>query len=117
MKRVISIFAMCFMVLLTLANDRSAYSIPSTSDEDSLIIHEENHMIPGKGFISLNDKLDELKELDEGTIIIRFRHESSSIMSLFSFSNNTQSNVHFILYVTGSEIGIENRYEIGRAHV
>src|SRR5690625_2300768 len=111
MKRVISIFAMCFMVLLTLANDTSAYSIPSTSDEDSLIIHEENHMIPGKGFISLNDKLDELKELDEGTIIIRFRPESSSIMSLFSLSNNTLSNGHFHLYVTGSEIGIENRYE------
>src|SRR5690625_6389608 len=99
MKRVISIFAMCFMVLLTLANDTSAYSIPSTSDEDSLIIHEENHMIPGKGFISLNDKLDELKELDEGTIIIRFRPESSSIMSLFLFSNNTKSLCNFQLNV------------------
>src|SRR5699024_3591206 len=62
-------------------------------------------------FTDLSSKVDQLKKLDEGTIIVRFRHTGSSVMSLFSLSNSDLADGHFHLYVTPDKVGSENRYE------
>ncbi|GEN46640.1 sialidase family protein [Alkalibacillus haloalkaliphilus] len=80
-------------------------------EEKEPILHVENEEISGGYFTDLNHKIDELKELDQGTIIVRFRHEGSSFQSLFSLSNNNFPNGHFHLYVSPSAIGSENRYQ------
>lgn len=75
------------------------------------IIQIENQTIKNGYFTNLNDKIDTLKTLEQGTIIVRFQHNGSSIMSLFSLSNNTSKDGHFHLYVSPSGVGSENRYE------
>lgn len=79
--------------------------------DPSLVFRVENQQIHNSNFTNLDDKIDTLKTLDEGTIVVRFRYTGSTIMSLFSLSNNTLPNGHFHLYITPSVIGIENRYE------
>ncbi|WP_240452224.1 sialidase family protein [Virgibacillus sp. YIM 98842] len=75
------------------------------------ILHIENETITDDNFINLEHEVDQLKDLDEGTIVARFRSDGSSIMSLFSLSNNHVSDGHFHFYISSSGIGSENRYE------
>ena len=59
--------------------------------------------------VDISDKVDELKTLEEGTIVARFKGSSSGIESLISLSNKSQANTHFHLYRTGSRVGFEIR--------
>lgn len=81
-----------------------------TEDED-LILQIENQTITDHNFINLVDKVEQIKDLDEGTIVVRFRPTGSSTMTLFSLSNNSVSDGHFHFYVSPSVLGSENRYE------
>ncbi|TQS71161.1 exo-alpha-sialidase [Ornithinibacillus gellani] len=90
----------------------TSQSLAATEKDDDLVLREENKQIRKNNFTNLNDKVDELKELDEGTIIVRFRYtDNKDVMSLFSLSNNNLANGHFHLYITPNAIGSENRYE------
>lgn len=82
----------------------------AANDKDP-ILQVENQTITDNNFIDLNGEVEQLKDLDEGTIVVRFRSTGSSIMSLFSLSNNNVSDGHFHFYVSPSAIGSENRYE------
>lgn len=79
--------------------------------DPNLVFRVENQTINTNYYTNLNANIDALKVLDEGTIIVKFRYTGTSIMSLFSLSNNTLANGHFHLYITPSVIGSENRYE------
>lgn len=100
------------MIIITFPNDTSTFARTLDGDQLNLLLHEKNHKIEGGNFTNLNDKVDDLKELEEGTIIVRFRYyDKSDVMSLFSLSNNNQENGHFQVYITPSSIGSENRYQ------
>src|SRR5690625_4237377 len=108
MKKFFVIPIVFIMLLLSF----TSYSFASTSKTNDLILHEENKLIERDNFTNLDDKVDELKELDEGTIIVRFRYnDPGDVMSLFSLSNSDLSNSHFQVYVTPNAVGSENRYE------
>ena len=113
MKRAMSVFTVLCMIALFFVNDVSASTKSPVGDGSALIIHEENQEIYQNNFTNLNSKIDELKELEEGTIIVRFRYNRvpRDVMSLFSLSNRDQPNGHFHVYVTPSVIGSENRYQ------
>jgi sialidase-1 len=84
---------------------------PLETPDPSLVFRAENQQIYTNNYTNLNDKVDALKGLEEGTIIVRFRYTGTSIMSLFSLSNSTKANGHFHLYITPAAIGSENRLE------
>ncbi|MFJ7933389.1 sialidase domain-containing protein [Sporosarcina sp. NPDC096371] len=112
MKKFVSMLTVFSMIFLLFTNDVSVYAKALAEDELNLIFREENHKIEKNNFTNLNDKVDDLKGLEEGTIIVRFRYyNKNDVMSLFSLSNNTQSNGHFQMYITPSSIGSENRFE------
>lgn len=117
MNRFITILAIFMVTLMCFTNDAKAYSSDPTNDTKDLIFHEENHKITGDNFTDLDGKVNELKDLEEGTIIVRFRYEQGSIMSLFSLSNKDLANDHFHVYITPSSIGLENRSQGSNTHI
>lgn len=112
MKKFATIFLSIMMVAAMLPFTAMANPAEQQEQVDPrLVLRAENQQIHNANFTNLDNKVDALKALDEGTIIVRFRYTGSSIMSLFSLSNNTLPNGHFHLYITPSAIGSENRYE------
>lgn len=99
------------MMTMLLVFTTSVATSNAASKDAETIFHKENQIIRGENFTNLNKYLDELNQLEEGTIVIRFLYEGDGIMSLFSLSNNDMSNGHFHMYITPSTIGMENRYE------
>src|SRR5699024_7825692 len=73
------------------------------------LIKIENERLNEGDSIDLQDHVDELAELDEGSILVRYRSENEGLMSLFSLSNNEEANTYFSFYVWGGKIGSENR--------
>ncbi|MGN7357429.1 sialidase domain-containing protein [Paenibacillus sp. SAF-054] len=110
--RKVTVLLLGLLLLFTLLPSTITVGAQLEGDPDSsLIFRAENKQIYNQNFTSLNDKVDVLKKLEEGTIIVRFRYTGNSIMSLFSLSNSTLPNGHFQLYVSPSALGSENRYE------
>ncbi|WP_197282593.1 sialidase family protein [Bacillus sp. FJAT-18017] len=101
-----------FMLIATLVfgqvQPASAVSTAALTDP---ILQVENQIIKDGYFTNLNDHVEQLKALDEGTIIVRFQYSGSGIMSLFSLSNNRVRDGHFNLYISPAVIGSENRLE------
>ena len=62
---------------------------------------------------NLTDQLDSVKNLEEGTAIIRFTASGSGVQSLFSISNSSRANEHFHVYVNGGKVGYELRKQSG----
>lgn len=89
-----------------------------TIDQPEPVVEVNNKRITDSHFPNFNDQIDQLQELEEGTIITRFRHTGSSIMSLFSLSNSNLPDEHFHLYISPSSVGSENRFidENGERH-
>ncbi|WP_255307044.1 GDSL-type esterase/lipase family protein [Paraliobacillus sp. PM-2] len=106
-KTIVAIFSIFVFHLTPLAQ----MFAETTNDVPAPIVRVENEKIGNGYFTNLNDYVDELKELDEGTIITRFRYTGSSIMSLFSLSNSNVPNGHFHLYISPTAIGSENRLQ------
>ncbi|MDQ6422141.1 GDSL-type esterase/lipase family protein [Paenibacillus sp. LHD-117] len=75
------------------------------------LFRADNLIVGPSAFPDFSDRVNDLKTLEEGTIIVKFKHTGSSIMSLFSLSNNTMPNGHFHLYVTPTSMGSENRFQ------
>ncbi|WP_162848455.1 GDSL-type esterase/lipase family protein [Paenibacillus nanensis] len=75
------------------------------------LFRAENLTIGPSSFPDFSDRVNDLKTLEQGTIIVKFKHTGTSIMTLFSLSNNTMPNGHFHLYVTPTAIGSENRFQ------
>lgn len=86
-------------------------NVVEASESAGLVLRSDNQRISASYYTNLNDRINALKGLDEGTIIVRFRYTGNSpIMSLFSLSNKTLPDSHFHLYVSPTAIGSENRY-------
>ncbi|WP_197249602.1 sialidase family protein [Cytobacillus firmus] len=96
----------CAMLLSICFTGQSAFA-----DSFKPVVKVKNQTIENGYFTNLNDKADTLNTLDQGTIIVRFQQTGTSIMSLFSLSNNTVNDGHFHLYVSPSGVGSENRFE------
>ncbi|MCM3693783.1 sialidase family protein [Neobacillus niacini] len=100
-----------FLITIFVFGQDKYVSAMSSANTPDPILHVENQRIKDGYFTNLNNQVDQLKGMDEGTIIVRFQYTGSSIMSLFSLSNNQVSAGHFHLYITPSAIGSENRFE------
>ncbi|OBZ12765.1 sialidase domain-containing protein [Bacillus sp. FJAT-26390] len=111
MKKAASAFLALIMVFVMLPSTILANQQTLEASDPNLVFRVDNQQIYNNNYTNLNDKVDALKGLEEGTIIVRFRYSGTSIMSLFSLSNSTMANGHFHLYVTPSAIGSENRLE------
>lgn len=110
MKKILSMITAFSMIIILFATDASASSqIPF--DADTPIIQEKNQQIYSNNFTNLDKKVNDLKKLEEGTIIVRFRYNSGDIMSLFSLSNSDLPNGHFNMYISPNSVGMENRYQ------
>lgn len=74
------------------------------------IVGEDNKRITSEAdTINQANKIEALKNLQQGTIIARFDSNSSDIQTLFGVSNDRTNNGYFSLYVTGSRVGAEIR--------
>lgn len=92
----------------------------------SLPVHASSEPLIEKGFkeldgtsqYDLQDYVEELQYLEQGTIEVQFTYEAGSFMSLFSLSNSSMPDDHFHLYISPSIIGFENRHsESGDVHL
>ncbi|ARK29843.1 Sialidase A precursor [Halalkalibacter krulwichiae] len=88
-----------------------AVTTVGAAEQPSPLLRYENLQLSTGTSKDLSEYVDELSDLDEGTIIVRFRYSGSSFMSLFSLSNNTLPDSHFHLYISPGTIGSENRYQ------
>ncbi|CQR47247.1 Sialidase A precursor [Paraliobacillus sp. PM-2] len=109
-KNLFMIICSIAVVLVNLSPSMEALAVED-SDLPEPILRVENERIGDGYFTNLNENVDDLKSLDEGTIIVRFRNTGSSIMSLFSLSNSDVRDGHFHMYVTPTTLGSENRLE------
>lgn len=108
MKKRLSIVVSIVVAFLFFSQVLPVAATSSTDLPEPLLRVENQSLTNG---YDVSDKVDQLKQLDEGTIIVRFRHTGSSVMSLFSLSNNRVRDGHFNLYITPSVVGSENRLE------
>ncbi|MCS0543072.1 hypothetical protein NXY55_24135, partial [Aeromonas veronii] len=108
MKKRLSIVVSIVVAFLLFSQVLPVAATSSTDLPEPLLRVENQSLTNG---YDVSDKVDQLKQLDEGTIIVRFRHTGSSVMSLFSLSNNRVRDGHFNLYITPSVVGSENRLE------
>ncbi len=104
-------FIFSFLITIFGFGQDQYVSAASSADIPDPILQVENQRIQDGYFTNLNNEVDKLKVMDEGTIIVRFQYTGSSIMSLFSLSNNQVRDGHFHLYISPSAIGSENRFE------
>lgn len=111
MKKTLSLLLAVFLLIGMLPTVGAAAEVSSEERGSTPLIRVDNQRIYGSNFTNLNEYVDQLKNLDEGTIITRFRHNGTSFQTLFSLSNNTMPNGHFNLYISPSSIGVENRLE------
>ncbi|WP_156291954.1 sialidase family protein [Oceanobacillus salinisoli] len=109
MKRIVLVLFAIVITLGTIPIESKGHA-EASSEHPEPIIRVENETIGNGYFTDLNDEIDHLQQLDEGTIIVRFRYTGSSIMSLFSLSNSQLFDGHFHLYISPSAVGSENRY-------
>ncbi|MGN7357434.1 sialidase domain-containing protein [Paenibacillus sp. SAF-054] len=109
MRKAKVVFLSLVVVLLLFPSTWLGGVSHAAETDDGLVLRVENQQIRDGSYTNLNDKVNDLKGLQEGTIIVRFRYNAGNVMSLFSLSNRTLPNDHFHLYVTSSAIGIENR--------
>ncbi|RDY28492.1 exo-alpha-sialidase [Romboutsia weinsteinii] len=64
--------------------------------------------------VDISDKIEELKTLEEGTIVARFKGNDDNLSSLIGISNNSKSSTHFHLYKSGGRVGVEIRDEASK---
>ncbi|WP_051404993.1 sialidase family protein [Bacillus cihuensis] len=100
-----------FLITIFILGQEKFVSAMSSANIPDPILHVENQKMKDGYFTNLNNQVDKLKSVDEGTIIVRFQYTGSSIMSLFSLSNNQVQDGHFHLYISPAAIGSENRFE------
>ncbi|WP_059104496.1 sialidase family protein [Shouchella shacheensis] len=100
------VMTMALLIVLQVGEDS-----PTFAKTKEPVLRVENQAIVDNQFVNLEDEVGQLKELDEGTIIVRFRHTGSSFMSLISLSNKNFPDSHFHFYISPSGVGSENRYE------
>lgn len=111
MAKRFSKFLLLMLIAIFVCGQDAYVSAMSTDDIPEPILQVENQRIKDGYFTNLNNQVDKLKAMDEGTIIVRFQYTGSSIMSLFSLSNKQVRDGHFHLYISPSAIGSENRFE------
>ena len=87
--------------------------IYEVTEEPTKLIDESNKTITSGNGGKYSGDIDEIKSLNEGTAIIRFKNNGNGIQSLFSISNNTKANEHFHVYLNGGTIGYELRKQSG----
>lgn len=99
--------AMCLSVIF------SGQVITAKAAEDSAVIFETSDVIIREGepveSVDYKNALEELKDLTQGTITVRYKAEKEGLMTLFSVANSENANGHTHVYVNGSAIGYEVR--------
>ncbi|MGL5379780.1 sialidase domain-containing protein [Clostridium sp.] len=79
--------------------------------EENMILNNENIRInKSEDILNISDKLDQLKNLEQGTIIARFR-SNDELDSLIGISNSTKNATHFHMYKSAGKVGVEIRDE------
>ena len=79
--------------------------------EGNKIVNQENLRINSSNdIVNISDKIEELKTLEEGTIVARFRGDDE-LDSLIGISNSTKNATHFHMYKSGGKVGVEIRDE------
>lgn len=73
--------------------------------------YENIRIASNSDVVDISDKLDKLKNLEEGTIVARFKGNNDGLASLIGISNKDQNNTHFHLYKSGGKVGVEIRNE------
>lgn len=120
MKKFILIMFSSILVLSGLLTG-SMKNVPTVKaeTEGSPIFSISDVQVTEEDPYSLDEYLDDLVALDEGTIIIEFSaDELASVHSLISVSNGDVEADHFHIYITESSVGLENRVsEDGDIHV
>ncbi|WP_066869856.1 sialidase family protein [Clostridium mediterraneense] len=76
------------------------------------ILSSNNAKVTNGEGVNLNQYLNQVKNLKDGTIITRFKLDKiGSIQSLIGISNKNEVNHHFHIWTDGSQIGYEIRNE------
>lgn len=90
----------------------SEVNIYKQSKEANKIKSYENIRIASNSqAVDISDKIDELKNLEEGTIVARFNGSNKNLASLIGISNKNRDYSHFHLYKSGAKVGVEIRNE------
>lgn len=77
------------------------------------ILSSNNTKVTNGDGVNLNQYLNQVKNLRDGTIITRFKLDKiGSIQSLIGVSNKNEANHHFHVWTDGSQIGYEIRNEV-----
>lgn len=76
--------------------------------QDHRVINKNNLRIKEKNdVINLNENINNIKNLDEGTIIVRFKSNKEGLQSLFSVSNDRVKHGYLSLYIKQDTVGFE----------
>ena len=104
------------IVLAANLSEDSLVSVVENSDinsenEEKIISYENIRVNSTSDIVDISDQIENLKSLEEGTIVVRFKGNNNDISSLIGISNKNQNNTHFHLYKSGSRVGVEIRDE------
>lgn len=105
-----------YVALATDMEKDSLVSVTETSNiqnenAEKIYSYENIRINSDSDIVDISSQVEKLKNLEEGTIVARFRGNNSDLASLISLSNKNQNNSHFHLYKSGSRIGVEIRDE------
>ena len=91
-------------------NDKASYkeSVGRTEKLNSLGNYK-NVNLDGVNPLNITNDLGKYKDLEEGTIVVRFNLKDSKIQTLLGISNSKTRNGYFNFYVTNSKVGFEVR--------
>lgn len=80
-------------------------------DSNKVGSYENIRIASNSEVVDISNKVEELKSLEEGTIIARFKENNDNLSSLIGISNKNKNNSHFHLYKSGGKVGVEIRDE------
>ena len=105
-----------YVALATGMEKDSLVSVAETSNiqnenAEKIYSYENIRINSDTDLVDISSQVEKLKNLEEGTIVARFRGNNSDLASLISLSNKNQNNSHFHLYKSGSRVGVEIRDE------
>ena len=90
--------------------NNSGYEIKVNNSENLSSLGEYKDInLESSNASNITYDLEKYKNLDEGTIVVRFNSKDSKIQSLLGISNSKTKNGYFNFYVTNSRVGFELR--------
>ena len=114
---VVSTLILCNTNSLAFATDVQKSSIFTKSEvnniknDHKLVSYENIRINSNSETLDISNQIENFKNLEEGTLVARFRGNDDNLSSLIGISNKNQNNTYFHLYKSGSRIGVEIRDE------